>query len=178
MNAATTIDHPEIGEGLSAAKRALLERRLRQSLAEAPAADCIRPRAIGSTIPISVEQRRIWLHSETNSDLPLYNESITIHRRDTFDLRTMERALTEIVRRHEAWRTSIALVQQELVQIVAPDLAIHLPLTDLTHLTFEEREQECLRLATEDAGRPIALDTVPLFERRSFAWRRTTIAFI
>lgn len=163
MNGTTVIQEPEIGAGLSAAKRALLERRMRQSLNDIPAADSIRPRTPGTVIPISAEQRRIWLHSETNSDLPLYNESITIHRRGSFSLPALEQTLTEIVRRHEAWRTSIDIVQQELVQIVAPQLIIRLPLIDLTHLPVAEREQECLRLATEDATCPIALDTVPLF---------------
>ncbi|HEY4354352.1 MAG TPA: amino acid adenylation domain-containing protein [Acidobacteriaceae bacterium] len=143
----------------------LREQRLRAAAA-ARQANRIQPRTPGAKVPISAEQYRIWLHSSQQPDMPLYNEAITIHKRGSFDLKTLEAAFNEILRRHEAWRTSFALVDGELLQVVHPDLHVELPLVDLSGLPPEEREAEALRLATEDAKKPISLEHAPLFRPR------------
>ena len=163
-----TIDSGEVefGAGLSPAKRALLLERLRLRMGGADAVKRIQPRTPGAVVPISAEQRRIWLHSETNAGVPLYNEAVTIHRLGEFSLATMTRVFNEILRRHEAWRTSFDVVDGELVQVIHPHLHVQLPLVDLADFPLAEREAECLRLATEDAALPIELHAAPLFRAR------------
>lgn len=126
----------------------------------------IQPRVPGATVPISAEQYRVWLHSSQQPDVPLYNEAITIHKHGSFDLKTFEAAFNEVLRRHEVWRTSFGLADGELVQIVHPDLRVELPLVDLSGFTHEEREAEALRLATEDARKPLDMEQAPLFRAR------------
>jgi amino acid adenylation domain-containing protein len=151
---------------LSNAKRLLVGRRLRGNPPELETEDRIRPRAPGAFVPISAEQYRIWLHSEANADCPLYNEAITIHRRGSFDLAVLEAAFAEILRRHEAWRTSFTTICNERTQVVHADLRVSLPLTDLSALPTGEREAEALRLAAQDAAKPLPLDTAALFRGR------------
>ena len=68
----------------------------------------------------------------------------------------MERSFTEIVRRHEAWRTTFEWDGDEGVQIVQPAPAhIKIPFVDLR--AHPQAEQEALRLATEDARQPFDL---------------------
>src|SRR5262245_57712015 len=96
----------EVAE-LSEAKKILLQQLLcgaeRRKWA---GSDRVAPRAAGALPPISPEQRQVWLHAAMAPGVPLYNEAITIHRKGSFDLASLERSLNEILRRHEAWRTS------------------------------------------------------------------------
>jgi amino acid adenylation domain-containing protein len=148
---------------LSAAKRLLLEQRLKGRISKSKNDDVIRARPSGTVVPISAEQHRIWLHAESNPNVPIYNEAVTVHRRGPYDHAIFEAAFNEFIRRHEIWRTSIGVVDGELAQTVHADFSIHVPLVDLSHLPKETRESEAVRLATHDAARPIPLDSVPLF---------------
>lgn len=151
-------------DGLSEAKRRLLEQRLRGS-ASGPKRtnDPIRPRPQSASIPLSAEQRRVWLHAAQQPAEPIYNEPCTIHRYGAFDIEVFKRTLLEILRRHEAWRTSFAPDGEEIVH---QNLEVTLPFDDLSGLPRAEAETEALRLATEDARKPILLDAVPLFRGR------------
>src|SRR5579864_9214432 len=82
----------------------------------------------GNSAPLSFAQQQLWLHAQLVPEIPVYNEPITIRRQGSLDVTALERALTEIIRRHEAWRTNFALVDGEPVQVVQPPAAISLPL--------------------------------------------------
>ena len=152
---------------LSEAKRLLLERRLRgEGAAPRAEADTVRPRPPGAPVPVSPEQGQIWLHASVAQTVPLYNEPITIHRHGPFSLDAMQRSFDELLRRHEAWRTSFEVVDGEVRQIVHPDLRIVLPLVDLSDLPREAAEEEALRLAAADARVPISMADAPLIRAK------------
>jgi amino acid adenylation domain-containing protein len=148
---------------LSDSKRLLLQKLLRGEGMHPDRLDSgMAPREAGSNPPISAEQRHVWLHASMAPDVPLYNEAITIHRRGSFDFAALEASINEIVRRHEAWRTSFELVGGGLRQVVHPRLQIRLNFTDLTDLPDAEREDEALQIATADARKPFDLVQLPL----------------
>jgi len=147
-------------------RRQLMQRMLRGELAPATTAPRIGPRDPAAPVPLTAEQNQLWLHAQMAPDMPLYNESITIHRLGRYDHAALERALTEIVRRHAIWRTAFVEQDGELVHRIVPDLTITLPLIDISHLPEADRDAEARRLATEDARAPIPLDTAPLFRAR------------
>lgn len=151
------------------ARRALLARMLSGEvapIAEATAPDPILPRDPSRPVPLTAEQRQLWLHAQMAPEVPLYNESITIHRLGPYNHAALEAALTEITRRHAIWRTAFHDHDGELVQEIAPVRPITIPLDDITQLPESDRDAEAVRLATEDARAPIALDAVPLFRAR------------
>ncbi|MFL6861500.1 MAG: non-ribosomal peptide synthetase [Allosphingosinicella sp.] len=150
------------------ARRALLARMLSGDAGgPKPAApEPIRPRDRSRPVPLTAEQRQLWLHAQMAPDMPLYNESITIHRLGAYDHGAMERALSEIVRRHAIWRTAFREVDGELVQEVAPARPIALDIIDISHLPEAERDPEAVRLALADARAPIPFDRAPLFRAR------------
>ena len=113
--------------------------------------------------PLSFAQQQIWLHAQLVPEIPIYNEPVTIHRRGRLDVAVLERTLTEIVRRHEAWRTHFVLTNGEPVQVVQPVTPIQLRTVDLRHLPAAEREAEAKRLAVEDSLRLFNLSEGPLF---------------
>ncbi len=154
---------------VAAARRALLEKMLSGEAGSgsvAPAPEPIPPRDPARTVPLTAEQSQLWLHAQMAPDMPLYNESITIHRLGKYDHHALEQALSEIVRRHAIWRTAFHDVDGELQQVIADPMPIGLALIDISHLPEEQRDAEAVRLATEDARAPIPFDTAPLFRAR------------
>ncbi len=152
---------------LSEAKRLLLQKMLAGgNAARAETVSPIAPRPPGSVPPISPEQMNVWVHASLASDQPIYNESFTIHRRGPLDPALLERSFEEILRRHESWRTAFGSVDGEVVQVVAPECRLAIPLTDLSALPVAEREAEALRLAAGDALAPIDLGAAPLLRAR------------
>ena len=78
----------------------------------------------------------------------------------------LERSFNEILRRHEAWRTSFTLVDGQPVQDVKENLSVSLPVIDLRSLPPEQRDAAAIALATADARVPLDLAQVPLFRVR------------
>jgi hypothetical protein len=113
--------------------------------------------------PLSFAQQQIWLHAQMVPGIPIYNEPVTIHRRGTLNVDALKRALTEIVRRHEAWRTSFSLLDGEPVQVIEPPGPVPLRIADLRAIADSQKEAEARRLAVEDAMRPFDLSRAPLF---------------
>ena len=150
-------------EGLSEAKRLLLEKRMAGIAPSKKEQSDIARRPADVPVPLSVEQRRIWLHASQYPDLAIYNEPITIHRHGSFDFNVFEASFSEIVQRHEAWRTSFS---PEGEAVVHKTQRVSLPFTDVSYLAEEVREAEALRVAAEDAKKPLALDAAPLFHAR------------
>jgi amino acid adenylation domain-containing protein len=159
-NQAATMDRRE--EKFSEAKRRLLEQRL-HGRALRTEIDPIRPRPAGAKVPLSAEQRRVWFHASQQLNLPVYNEPLTIRRHGSFDLQIFEASFNEVLRRHEAWRTSFS---PEGEQVIHDNLRVTFSLLDLSALAETEREVEALRIATEDAKQPILIHSVPLFRAR------------
>src|SRR5882672_5830274 len=148
---------------LSESKRRLLEKYLRGEVPSSPNAhDFIPRRPAGAPAPLSAGQHQIWLHSQIAPGLPLYNEPLTVHRVGRLDVAGLEWSLSEILRRHEAWRTTVAVVEGEPVQVVQSVPKVALPVVDLRSLPEAEREPVALRLATEEARRPMDLARGPL----------------
>jgi acyl carrier protein len=112
--------------------------------------------------PLSFAQQRIWfLHQlEPGSH---YNDHFDLRARGPLDAKVLERAINEIIRRHDTLRCSFSEVDGEPVQKVAADLAISLPVTDLSNLPPAEREPEAIRLAVEDCRKPFDIEQAPLF---------------
>jgi aspartate racemase len=127
----------------------------------------ITPRGAGAAAaPLSFAQQQVWLHAQLAPDLPLYNEPLTIRRSGPLDAGALERALAEVIRRHQAWRTTFAVRDGEPVQVVHPPFVVSLPIVDLRALPAGEREAAAARLATAEARRPFDLERGPLLRAR------------
>ena len=155
-------DVMQAGSTVSEAKRKLLQKYLRGDIGQTAAKPIPRRQEEGPA-PLSYGQEQIWLHTQLALDLPLYNEPFTVHRAGPLDVKALERAFNEVIRRHEAWRTTFPTVDGQPVQAVssAPPVT-ELPMTDLRKLPKHRREAEALRQAADDARRPFDLALGPL----------------
>jgi hypothetical protein len=156
---------------ISEARRELLERLRRGELqASNGAPEPLIARPPGAEAPLSPGQEQVWFHHQFAASAPIYNESVTIHKRGPLDPAILERCFNEIVRRHEIWRTAFLMSDGKVVQRIDSNVQVSLPLVDLSHLPVEEREAEAVRIATEDTRRPFDLNVAPLFRARLVRW--------
>jgi amino acid adenylation domain-containing protein len=116
----------------------------------------------GSALPLSFAQQRLWFIDQLEPGSAAYNMPFALRLRGRFDPSLLERAVTEIVRRHETLRTVFATVDGEPVQVVRDAAPVALPVTDLRSLAAESREAEVRRLARQEAVRPFDLAEGPL----------------
>ena len=104
---------------LSDQKRNLLEKYLRGELGHTAAkGNGITRRPPGEAAPLSLTQQELWFRELRVPDIPpLYNECVTLHMKGPLDVAVLEHSFTEIVRRHEAWRTTFETVDGQPVAI-------------------------------------------------------------
>jgi amino acid adenylation domain-containing protein len=119
----------------------------------------------GEAPPLSYAQKSLWLQDRIAPGTATYNIPGAFRLRGDLDVAALRRAVAEIVRRHDALRTTFAGTRNRPVQRIAPfdpeSPAATLPVVDLTALPAAEAE--VLRLAGEEARRPFDLATGPLF---------------
>lgn len=128
--------------------------------------DAIPVREPGIDVEATDGQQQLWLHSEFASGSLIYNEPVTIHFHGELNVAAFERAFNQILQRHEAWRTGFRWSHGKLMQFVASDVSIPLPVTDLSSLPERRREARAIELATSDAKLPFDLSHPPLIRAR------------
>ena len=142
----------------ASARNSLVEQYLSQRVQQ----NRIAKRTTSGPAPLSFPQQQIWLHAQIAPEVPVYNEPVTIYRDGALDLAVLQKCFAEVLRRHEAWRTTFDVINGEPVQIVNSVPSVKLPLVDLRHLPESERNSAALGLASEDARRPFDLKQCPL----------------
>lgn len=147
---------------LSPKKRELLEALLQEEGVAPLVAPKISRRKDDTPPPLSFAQQRLWFMDQLAPGNLFYNVDYALRLRIPLSVTVMERSLNEIVRRHEAMRTTFREENGEPRQVIAPVMHLALPVRDLQHLPELEREAEALRLATEEARRVFDLTRGPL----------------
>ncbi len=113
-------------------------------------------------LALSFAQQRVWFIDQLEPGNSAYNIPAAVRLKGPLNLAALEQSLNAIVKRHESLRTTFAMVDGRAVQVIAPALAIELPVVDLRKLPETERETEVRRLVTEGAQQPFNLSQGPL----------------
>jgi amino acid adenylation domain-containing protein len=119
-----------------------------------------------SPLPLSSAQARLWFLDRMQPGSAFYNLSSALRLRGSLDRAALERALGEIVRRHESLRTTFGEADGLPVQVVAPFGGFALEVEHRPDLVLSGHGAEVRRAATEDAARPFDLYAGPLFRAR------------
>ncbi len=117
-------------------------------------------------LPLSFAQARLWFLDQLEPNSSVYNLANGIRLKGTLSVAALEQSLNEIVRRHEALRTSFSMVQGRPIQVISSSFTLSLPLLDLSHLSEAEREAEAQRLADEENQRAFDLARGPLLRSK------------
>jgi amino acid adenylation domain-containing protein/non-ribosomal peptide synthase protein (TIGR01720 family) len=120
-----------------------------------------RPAGTGPA-PLAFAQQRLWFLDQLEGPSAVYNIAHAMRLRGRLDRAALCRALAEIVRRHDALRTTIGMPGGDAVQIVHADRPLPLTERDLRALPAAERLAEARRIGSEEAGRPFDLVAGPL----------------
>ena len=151
-------------EKLSDAKRALLEKRLRGEAKPLAPKVSITRRTSGTVHPMSFAQERLWFLDQMEPGNPFYNIPVATLISAKLDVPTLQRALEEIVRRHEAVRTVFRLVDGKPAQVVLPPHPMPIKIVDIRGPNGEEPSEDVIRRRTSEEGAiPFDLHDGPLF---------------
>jgi non-ribosomal peptide synthetase component F/thioesterase domain-containing protein len=115
--------------------------------------------------PASPAQKRFWLLDQLQpGGNPALNLSLALRWHGPLDRLILERALNEVVARHEALRTTFDYERGELRQLIAPSVVLELPCQE-TH-DFSLVADLLSHLRREEARQPLDLRTGPLIRAR------------
>jgi len=134
-----------------------------EGLRGSPSAVCatpVTPVPRHGAVPLSYGQERLWFLHQLAPGGSTYNVSTGLELRGRLQAAALTRSLHEIVRRHEALRTSFHLRDGHPVQVVHPALPLPLPLVDLAALPGAAEESR--RLIDAEVRRPFDLERAPL----------------
>ncbi|MDQ2902116.1 MAG: amino acid adenylation domain-containing protein [Chloroflexota bacterium] len=135
-------------------KRALLAQLLKKR-ARAP-----------RTFPLSFAQQRLWFMDQWEPGSTLYNMPTAIQITGPLRIAVLEQSINEIVRRHEALRTTFMLANGQPVQVIVHDLALALPVVHVPRGSKAEQEAEIRSLIQQEIQQSFDLAQGPLLRIR------------
>src|SRR6185369_13671715 len=113
----------------------------------------------GNTMPLSFAQQRLWFIDQLEPGNPVYNTARGVRLRGALDIAALERALSELIRRHEALRTTFRDLHGEPVQVIGNA-------EPFTIIVEEPSGLPEAALIREEVQRPFNLSTGPLIRAR------------
>ena len=93
---------------------------------------------------------------------PAYNIPIAVRLNGQLNIAALEHSINEIIRRHEALRTSFGSIDGQPVQLITPTLKVPIPVVDLSGLSEAERLSQAERVASELSRTRFDLSRTPL----------------
>lgn len=156
----------EVGvKSVAEAKRKLLELYARGGRAAGPVATKISRRPAGAPAPLSLIQEELRAQEQMVRGSVPYNESVTIQTNGWVDATVLKKALDEVIRRHEIWRTTFDTIDGEAVQVVhSAPLEFPWQVLDLRGLTKSDRAAELARITSAVAQQPFDFRNGPLLQ--------------
>src|SRR5712692_201968 len=118
------------------------------------------------SFPVSFAQQRLWFLHYLEPTVPSYNLPVALRLTGPLDAGALKESLNEIVRRHDALRTTFPVWEGRPVQVISPARLVPVPETDLGDRPPAEREREASRSASLEANRPFDLAKGPLFRAK------------
>ena len=112
--------------------------------------------------PASFAQQRLWFLARLAPGNPFYNVSTALRLTGFLNSIALEKAFNEIVRRHEILRTTFAVVEGQLSQIIASELTVSIPKIDLQNLPLTQQETPTKQRAIAESQLPFNLTKGPL----------------
>ncbi|TCP59053.1 amino acid adenylation domain-containing protein [Tumebacillus sp. BK434] len=150
---------------LTPAQRALLEKRIKGKGPVMPASAQKKtgiPRRPPGESPLSYSQERIWVIEQMEPDAAAYNVPFVVSITGVLDYDLLSKSINEVVRRHEALRTSFQETDGTPTLFIHDELDIPIEIFDIRHVPESERNEAAERLAREEAKRLFDLIHGPL----------------
>jgi amino acid adenylation domain-containing protein len=127
-----------------------------------PAPPPLLPAPRAGTLPLSFAQESLWLLAQLEPESAAYHEGQPVGLQGAFEPGLLALGLSEVVRRHEALRTSFTALDGQPSQVVHPARPAALPVVDLSALPEPARRPAARGLAREWRRLPFSLECEPL----------------
>src|SRR5438876_11233816 len=162
---ATMAERPKMSTSLSGKRLELLASLLaEEGLGQEPS-QAIPRRKVPGVFPLSPGQQRLWFLDRLENGIH-YNDHFNLRFTGLVNIPVLERAISQILRRHEAMRAVFSEVDGAPFQSIAPAQPLTLPRVDLRKIPASGRMAEATRLAVEEARVPFDLSQGPLWRFR------------
>ncbi|MBC1278312.1 amino acid adenylation domain-containing protein [Nostoc sp. UCD121] len=115
-------------------------------------------------LPISLTQLEFWILAQLHPGIPVYNIPLAYRLTGLLNVTALAQSLVEIVRRHEALRTTFAIANRQVVQKIAQQPILPFSAVDLRKLSESKTERKALaqKFITEEKNQPFDLEQEPL----------------
>ncbi|MEH2279394.1 MAG: amino acid adenylation domain-containing protein [Nostoc sp.] len=122
----------------------------------------IQPVPRSGYLPASFAQERVHFIQEVAPEGSAYQAQVTLRFTGQLNVTALEQCLSEIVRRHEIFRTTFPAADGRLFQVIHPAWPVNLKVVDLQSIPKSEQEAEIQRLFDAEVQKPFYLDKLPL----------------
>ena len=113
-------------------------------------------------LPLSSSQENVWFLQQLEPGNRAYQIQPTLRFHGRLDVAALKRSLTEIVRRHEIYRTTFPTVAGVPAQRIHEPSAAHLTTVDLQEVAGDVRNDELRRRMDQEIQRTFDLTRLPL----------------
>ncbi|WP_400161946.1 amino acid adenylation domain-containing protein [Brevibacillus sp. TJ4] len=107
--------------------------------------------------PLSFAQKRLWFMEQLQPGTTFYNIQDVRRIAGLLNPEALKRSFDDLVKRHEALRTTFSEADEQPVQVIADFLPYPFRLEDISHLPEAVRETEATRIIEQDASAPFDL---------------------
>src|SRR5262249_51439208 len=119
-----------------------------------------------SDLPLSFAQQRLWFLDQLEPESAFYNLPAALELTGALNVIALERALSEVVKRHEVLRTSFVNVEGWPVQVISNEASIFLPVIVSNDLPEADKKVRVERLTIEESQSPFNLSRGPLLRAK------------
>jgi amino acid adenylation domain-containing protein len=126
----------------------------------------IQPVPRDEELPLSFAQQRLWFIDQLDPDSYAYNMPGAIKLSGPLDVKALGQSLNEILRRHEALRTTFKFVNGRPVQSIDQDSILDLEVIDVSNLGDDDRERYVVEEGFREARKPFNIAEGPLLRAR------------
>jgi amino acid adenylation domain-containing protein len=149
-------------------RRALLERRVRAAAVDSTVSEAapVSSLTVSGPMPLSASQSQMWYQSQLAPNSRTLHEVIEIRKTGALDTDALRRAVTEVIARHEALRTTFELIDGVPHQIVREPTEVDVPYCDYSDLDAADAVASAVDIVTTDSMRPYDLANGPLIRPR------------
>jgi amino acid adenylation domain-containing protein len=156
-----------------------LEQKIREirSKGQGLSLSAVQPRPTDiQEIPLSFAQERLWFINQLEGDAATYNMPAAFRLNGELNMVAFEQALTTIIHRHEALRTSFIEVAGTAQQVIHVKANLQPLLVDLRHLPKDEQEKTIKEQLSQAEIQPFDLKQAPLL--RVCIWQLSEQEFV
>ena len=111
----------------------------------------------------SYHQKRLWILNQLSPGSHAFHMPGNLVLNHEVNEQAIKKAVSEIVRRHESFRTGFKLLNDQPMQFILNKIELPLQFIDISTMPENEKQRERDRIYEEIALKPFQLDQPPLF---------------